>query len=206
VSVRAWLAGLLLVVNACAPAYKTQPTGVSPQDRDLAARLAEIDLCGYERCSGPFHAAEDLDFGAFAMGATVSPVLPDGGDRFSHCTRAQLQNYGPAEVCFFTMDGVGYVVTDGRVVGKSTGVDNPSAPGLPLGLRIGQTPDETLAALRQITNVPFRTMTFPGGRARYVSHDDVLKNTLDHPFLFTLLFVNDRLVQILLQDPSAPSD
>lgn len=75
---------------------------------------------------------------------------------------------------------------------------------MPFGLRSGQTPEQALVSLRAHTDAPMRII--PGGDVRYVSHGNVLKNALDHPVIFSLLFVDDSLVQILLQDPSAPSD
>ncbi|MES1198982.1 MAG: hypothetical protein ABUS48_03280 [Pseudomonadota bacterium] len=140
------------------------------------------------------------------MGASVR--LPPG----SHCDRGNFQNYGPGTVCGFTSDGITYVALDGKVVEKSVDVTTPRADMLPFGLQRRQTPEQAITTMRTHTHVPLRIDTFPRlafpdtESARYVHNEHVLKNGNDYPFLFTLLFVNDGLVQILLQDPSAPSD
>ncbi len=200
---------LLLLCVACSPAGESaqvRSDSLSPAQRlRLDAELAEIDACGYVGCNGPFHQAIELDFGAFAMGASLPARLPSGEDTRRTCTQGQMQNYGTAQVCGFTLDGVIYVLLDGRIIRKDIDVSAPPTAGLPFGLRAGQTAEEAIVALRQYSDLPLSVRTFPTG-GQYVSHDNVLKNAIDHPFLFSLLFADDHLIRIMLQDPSAPSD
>lgn len=194
------LAALLLILCACTPPAANAPSAAdAAQQRDVAAELAEINACGYLGCRGPFHVASELDIGFIAMGTTLSDI-----PRGATCSNTLFQS-GPARLCVFTMEGVIYTVIDGVVTGKTMNVTLETASGLPFGLSTDQTLEEALATMREHTQAPLSIKTFPGG-ARYISNDDILKNGHDRPFLFTLLFVNDRLAQILLQDPSAPSD
>lgn len=201
------LALALFMPSACSQADNQAPSAIAAaSQRDLAAELAEIDACGYVGCRGPFYDAPELDFGLFAMGADMPGGLPSGDETSKNCTRAHFQNYGPGQMCGFTTEGVIYVLLDGKVIGKHIDVDDPPSAGLPFDLRSGQTPEEALTSLRAHTDAPFSVKIFPGGDVRYVGNDKVLKNSRDHPFLFSLLFVNDRLARIMLQDPSAPAD
>ncbi|MEQ1811941.1 MAG: hypothetical protein ABL889_18580 [Terricaulis sp.] len=199
---RAVFGALVLLLSACAPAADAPAPSLTPaQQRQLADELEQIDACGYVGCRGPFHIASELDIGEFPMGMAV-PDLP----RNASCNHADLQNYGPARMCGFTRDGVIYVAVDGRIISKSINVDEPPRAGLPFGLEGGQTMEQALATMREHTEAPLGVNTFPGGGGHYISNDDILKNAHDRPFLFSLLFVNDRLMSILLQDPSAPTD
>ena len=201
----AQIVALVASLGACAPADSDyRPPATEPAiQRDLTVELADIDACGYVGCRGPFHFSNELDVGEYMMGTVVPRT---SGERLGTCTQGHFQGYGPGEMCGFTRDGVIYVLLDGKVVGKDIDVENPPVAGLPFGLRRGQTPEETLVSLRAHSDVPFDIRTFPGGDVRYVGHDNVLKNANAHPFLFSLLFANDRLMRIVLQDPSAPAD
>jgi hypothetical protein len=189
---RCWELALPILALGCAPEAGLDRTTASTPSRDLDAELAEIDACSYVGCLGPFYAADELDIGAVSMGEFVADLPSD-----VFCDRADLQNHGPSQICGFTREGVSYVLMNGRVVGKQIAVGGPPSQGLPLGLRAGQTPTGTIEVLREHSDVPFIVATFPDG-ARYVGHDDILKNRDDHPFLFTLLFVEDRLAVIML--------
>lgn len=199
---RALVGALVLLLSACAPPADVPSPSLTPaQQRQLADELEQIDTCGYVGCRGPFHIASELDIGEFPMGLSVSDLPGDAS-----CSHVALQNYGSARMCGFTRDGVIYVAVDGRIISKSIDVADPPRAGLPFGLQGGQTMDQALAAMREHTNTPLSVKTFPAGGGQYISNDDILKNAHDHPFLFSLLFVNDRLIRILLQDPSAPTD
>jgi hypothetical protein len=197
---RCWEFALPILALGCAPEAGLERTTASTPSRDLQSEMAEIDACSYVGCLGPFYVADELDIGDISMGELVTALPSD-----VFCDRADLQNHGPAQICGFTREGVSYVLMNGRVIGKQIAVGDAPSLGLPLGLRAGQTPTETIEILREHTEALFNVATFPHG-ARYVGHHDVLKNSDDNPFLFTLLFVEDRLAVILLQDPSAPSD
>lgn len=189
-------AAFLVVVCACTP-----PTTQAPPPRDAAAELEDVNACGYVSCRGPFHTANELDFGIIPMGAAL-PNIPAN----AACNQARLQNHAPGRMCSLTMDGVTYLALDGVVVGKEIDVTQERASALPFGLNTDQTIEDALAAMRQHTDAPMSIKAFPEGGARYISNDDVLKNGHDRPFLFTLLFVHDRLARIMLRDPSAPTD
>lgn len=199
---RALFGALVMLLSACAPPADAPAPNLTPaQQRQLADELEQIDACGYVGCRGPFHIASELDIGEFPMGMAVSDLPHDAS-----CSHVALQNYGPARMCGFTRDGVIYVAVDGGIISKDIDVADPPRAGLPFGLQGGQTMEQALAAMRGHTDAPLVLKTFPGDGGQYISNDDILKNAHDHPFLFSLLFVNDRLIRITLQDPSAPTD
>jgi hypothetical protein len=196
---RALFALLLFGVAACSPAETAAPVLTPSQMEQLAVEKAEIAECGYVGCRGPFHAAPELDFGAFAMGAIAD--VP----RERMCSNTSLQGYGHAAMCGFRIEGISHVTIDGKVIGKSVNIHESPPSELPFGLEWGQAPEQTLAILRAHTRAPFSVKSFPDGM-RYVSNDGVLTNENGYPFLFSLIFVNDGLAGIMLQDPSAPPD